>query len=164
MALQKLSTLILIALAWFNVCSANTPPLLAKMKQAKDESAVNSMAVATPKNTGPDILTFTIITPHNQSITLKNFKDYVGISTSEPCSDLKLYESDDEQHESEPGDYGTKSDDIYYSYGKGISCIRQDIDYNGKTYSTGNIIVQWDAANQIYVNAIPNHVTIDFNS
>ncbi|MDR3476455.1 MAG: hypothetical protein P4M14_00305 [Gammaproteobacteria bacterium] len=117
---------------------------------------------------------------NNHSIALFNFivttsdgrpfqafveqKEYVGRSTTQPCSDLTLYTNEKFEAEIEPVQTTVSSDDFVYYPGPGYSCFRGDMIIAGKTYSTGNIQVVWDSVNQAYVDANPKEVAIHFDS
>lgn len=106
----------------------------------------------------PILLSIEVVNSINRSgIT----DEYVGTSTSAPCSDLVLFSHSDESIEIDRGTINNTSDDLIDYPGPGYTCLRTDFIFAGKTYSTGNIQLTWDAANNAYTGANPNRVVLD---
>ncbi|MCH9644392.1 MAG: hypothetical protein K0U29_07200 [Gammaproteobacteria bacterium] len=112
---------------------------------------------------GPAIVTATIITPGNKEINLDKAAVYIGTSNTAPCSDLHSAFSAN-GGEVDPGVKPASSDELYQTFGNSytVTCFKEDMTYNGKAYSTGNIKLTHNSGDTAYTSASPSHVTLDF--
>jgi hypothetical protein len=114
-------------------------------------------------NNSPALFTFIITTSDGKSFeALADQTEYVGKSTTKPCSDLVLLDREKDTIEIEPEMITVTSDDFIDYPGPGYSCFRGDMVIAGKTYSTGNIQLLWDPVNKMYLSANPKEVTMRF--
>jgi hypothetical protein len=88
---------------------------------------------------------------------------YTGISPSAPCSDLAPY-----TNFSFTGiynwDHEFDSGAIIAYFGPRLTCLKEDLVWDNKRYSTGNVQVMWDEKAYAYVAATPSEATFDFDT
>lgn len=131
-------------------------------------ASMAKVSVLSQNNDGPTIYTFNIITPNNQTIILDEIQEFAGSSTSNPCSDLHavytIYNSSQEPLAIDPGSYPQTSAGTIDAFGKAQTCLKVDMYYHGKDYSTGNILLKWDTTSGEYLSANPKSCTFNFNN
>lgn len=127
----------------------------------------NSLIKAfTTFGSGAPLYTLHVTTPYDQEIVLDEVRAYLGMSQSNPCSDLVMVadeKSDGYQTFVEKsGSYAIQGDELN-DIGAVISCVRFDTIYHGKTYSTGNIRLVYNNSTHKYTGAMPSSGTINYS-
>lgn len=110
------------------------------------------------------LLHVSAVTPGGKKISLDEVKLYAGKS----CSSLKLH---DDIRTIMGSKFEVSSESVDVISGmliafvdSGLGCVKADLIYNGKTYSSGPVALTWDASRFEYTAATPNSVTFDFSS
>jgi hypothetical protein len=89
---------------------------------------------------------------------------FLGTSTVAPCSDLKQIGTDDFTAHFVSSDESITSEEAVEDFGGAVTCIRSDLKFpSGRTYTTGNIALTWDAESKTYTSAMPSDITIDIS-
>jgi hypothetical protein len=90
-------------------------------------------------------------------------RDYAGVSTTSPCSDLVLKATYDMKGEFSFHSYRDDSAVFIYRAGTEATCYKRTFTMadTGNVYSTGNVQLTWDADSQSYTQATPEKVTVD---
>ena len=125
--------------------------------------AIPAPALTQNLNSPPDILVMHFKSNESHYFAGYSERYYTGISQSDPCSDLIFYTSFSFTGIS-TWDHKFDSSAIIGYFGPRLTCIKEDIVWNDKLYSTGNIQVLWDEKTYSYVAATPSQVTFDFDT
>ena len=115
---------------------------------------------------GGPILSYQVITP-NEDFGVDEVIGFVGSSTTAPCSDLHrvfdLFISGGKIPMENEYDFFT-SDDLIEMLHEAKTCFKIDFIKDDNTYSSGDLVMTWDANSNEYTKVSPSSFVLDFSS